>query len=185
MMDHIDKFNSELTEAPFISCCVCEINFEATGVKYIVEKSFKRVSENVQYSIYEYAICWDCAQKFQEKISPESNQAIQTYFFDQLRNRPPRFFEEYENPVHVSLSECMVKGTKTTDLTEYTMCGVFRDGQFSMDALPYVLSSAVLEEIAEKLSASTKDEMDDFRETYLGGPPELEELFKGRPVVFL
>ena len=65
------------------------------------------------------------------------------------------------------------------------MCGVFRNGQFSLEAMPYVLSAEVLEELAEQLSASTKDEMDDFRETYLGGPPELEELFKGRPVVFL
>lgn len=184
-MDHIHKFNSELTELPFTNCCVCEVNFSESGVKYVVEKSFKRVSENVQYSIYEYAICWNCAQTFQEKISPESNQTIQNYFLNELSNRPPRFFDENQDPIEVCLSECMVKGTNTSELTEYTICGVFRGGQFSLEAMPYVLSSDVLEEIAEQLSASTKDEMDDFRETYLGGPPELEELFKGRPVVFL
>lgn len=184
-MDHIHKFNNELTESPFTNCCVCEVNFHDSEIKYLVEKSFKRVSENVQYSIYEYAICWNCAQSFQEKISHESNQAIQNYFLEQLNNRPPRFFSEDQDPIEVCLSQCMIKGTNTSELTEYTMCGVFRNGQFSLEAMPYVLSAEVLEELAEQLSASTKDEMDDFRETYLGGPPELEELFKGRPVVFL
>ncbi len=184
-MDHIHKFNSELTESPFLNCCVCDANFRDSGEKYGVEKSFKRVSENVQYSLYEYAICWNCAQTFQEKISPESNQAIQNYFMYQLANKPPRFFNEDQDPIEVCLSQCMIKGTNTSELTEYTMCGVFRVGLFSLEAMPYVLSAEVLEELAEQLSASTKDEMDDFRETYLGGPPELEELFKGRPVVFL
>ena len=98
---------------------------------------------------------------------------------------PFYFVDENQDPIEVCLSECMVKGTNTSELIEYTICGVFRDGQFSLEAMPYVISSEVLEEIVDQLSASTKDEMNDFRETYLGGPPELEELFKVRPVVFL
>lgn len=181
----IDKFNNELTESPFETCCVCNLNFEESGVQFIVEKSIKRVSDTVSYSVYEYAICWDCAQEFQQKISEASNQAIELYFFNQLKNKIPKEFNELADPIEDALSACLVKGTAVEDLNEYVMCGVFRNGNFSYGAMPYVLSAEVLEELSEQLSDETKDEMDDFRKTYLGGPPELEELLKGKPVVFL
>ncbi len=181
----IHRFNNELTDAPFESCCVCNVNFNDSGTQYIVEKSIKRVSESVSYSVYEYAICWECAQKFQQKISVESNQAIELYFFNQLKNKAPKEFDELADPIEEALSACLVKGTSVDNLNEYVLCGVFRNGDFSFGAMPYVLSAEVLEELSEQLSAETKDEMDDFRKTYLGGPPELEELLKGKPVVFL
>ncbi len=181
----IDKFNNELTELPFENCCVCDVNFQESGTQYLVEKSIKRVSESVSYSIYEYAICWNCAQAFQQKISVESNAAIELYFFNQLQNKEPKEFDELIDPIEEALSACLVKGTSVEEMNEYVMCAVFRNGNFSFGAMPYVLSMEVLEELSEQLSAETKDEMDDFRKTYLGGPPELEELLKGKPVVFL
>jgi hypothetical protein len=48
-----------------------------------------------------------------------------------------------------------------------------------------MISGRAIEEIAEKLSAETKEVLDNFIDQYFGLPPELKSILKDRKVIML
>jgi hypothetical protein len=62
---------------------------------------------------------------------------------------------------------------------------MFQGDKMLVGEFPYIISLEAMEELTELLSDETKDEFDDFKKNLLGGPPELEELLKGRPVLVI
>jgi hypothetical protein len=48
-----------------------------------------------------------------------------------------------------------------------------------------MISGRAIEEIADQLSAETKDVLDDFIDQHFGLPPELKSLLKDRKLILL
>jgi hypothetical protein len=181
-----EEFHSVDTEGPFQTCCVCEKRLVESNEPYLIEKSYKRVNEEVEHVVYEYAICMECAQDMNGKISKESLSNLQAYFKSSLSPMSVvQRMEEREVNDKFWYSKCMVKGTNRTDTAEYNLCGMFQGDKMLVGEFPYIISLEAMEELTELLSDETKDEFDDFKKNLLGGPPELEELLKGRPVLVI
>ncbi|MBD78663.1 MAG: hypothetical protein CL840_07075 [Crocinitomicaceae bacterium] len=177
------EFHSIDEMGEFTTCCMCEKKVKESGEPYLIERSFKRVNESYENVLFEYAICFDCARKMNEAMSKESMAKLETYFSQYLTGERQRMkLEESQNDSMAWFNHCMVKGTAREDIFEYNICGLFRGDKMLLGEFPYLLSLEAMEEITELLSAETKDELDDFRRNHLGGPPEFEELLKGRPV---
>ncbi|UTW60923.1 hypothetical protein KFE98_12915 [bacterium SCSIO 12741] len=178
-------FHSYSEEGPFHQCQVCEKELLHSNEDYFIEKAMKRVNSTTEYVVYEYALCTSCAETLQEKMSEESRLAIKRYMWMQANPMMLQQRMEGNGDWKEKAGSCLIKGTPKEEVGEYTLCGYFRGNKLLVREFPYMISFEAMDEISELLSEETKDEMDDFKNTYLGGPPELEELFKGKPLLVL
>lgn len=185
-VDIPNQFHSIDEEGPFESCCVCNTKVQKSGRQYLIERSFQRVSNDVENVLFEYAICMDCAQEMNQSMSEHSMQTLATYFASYFQGEGMfrRIHRISEDP-NSWYNECMVKKTPRGEMAEYNICGLFQGKKMLLGQFPYIIGMEAMDEITELLSAETKDELDNFRDTFLGGPPEFQELLKGRPVLVI
>lgn len=180
------EFHSIDDLGEFTRCIMCDkkVKESEIGEPYLIERSFQKVNDTFENVLFEYAMCLTCAQQMNEVISKDSKAKMEEYFSKYISpaNTAKRM-EEGERDEMAWFSKCVVKGTARTDIQEYNICGLFRGDKMLVSELPYLLSMEAMEELTGLLSAKTKDEMDDFRKNNLKGPPEFEELLKGRPVL--
>ena len=172
---------------PFTHCQICNRPLLTGNSDYFIEKVIRNYpGQGVQDVVYEYAVCWHCAEENSQRMSEESLINIQAYFNGQMaflyeaeeyRQRWP----EISDPLP---DHCLITGLSKAELDEYMIYGHFRGDQMVRSTMPYLFSSQVLDELGECLSAKTRDELDDFRDKYFGDPPELDELWKSRRPVF-
>ncbi len=179
------EFHSVSEEGPFHHCQVCERELYQSNEHYFVEKAMKRVNPETEYVVYEYALCTSCAEDMQDKMSQESRWAINRYMWSQANPLTLKDRMEGKADWEQRAGSCLIKGIPKEEADEYTLCGYFRGDKLLVREFPYMISMKAMDEISELLSEETKDEMDDFKNTYLGGPPELEELFKGKPLLVI
>lgn len=181
------EFLSVETGEPLSNCLVCEKYLLDDGTQYMVEKAMRRHpkigSEN---TLFEMAICMDCAIKQREELSRESLEAMDNWMMANMKAGNRTAHDLFETTTsHKWLQECSVNGTALEEETEYQMFGLCNGKQMVFGQLPYVLGSQAIEELQELLSDATRDEMNGFAETYFGLPPELADLFKDRPVLVM
>ncbi len=183
-----DEFYAFATGQPFSRCLVCEADLLTGELDYFIEKSVRNYREHeVTDVVYEYAICWHCAHDMNARMSEASLQNMQEYF-----SRQHLFMQKLAayNDLWPTLTgsyvpdQCVITGKPRALLDEYMIYGHFRGDKMVKSSMPYLLSSEVMDEVADLLSAKTIDQLDDFMGQYFGGPPELEELWKPRRPVF-
>ena len=182
-----EQFFEDETEEPFKKCIMCQKSL--TGdVEYMVEKAIRRYpdleTEEVQF---ELAVCIDCSSKMRNQLSKESLQNIQQYFQQQMTSgQPPERVFDFDSGTILNWQEnCLFKNISRAEMTEYHMYGHFVGDKMTFGMFPYILSGKAIEEMQELLSKETKDEMDDFIDTYFGLPPELKDIFKDNPILAL
>jgi hypothetical protein len=180
------KFYSEDNHSFFQNCTVCDKNLLESNTTYLIEKAYKRVNQELEHVVFEYAICMDCAQEMNSKISKESLNNMKEYYsqyFNSLSTvERMKLFKQDDD---FWQRRCLVKNTPMGELTEYNICGLFQGKTMLVGEFPYIISIEAMDELVSILSEETKDEFDDFKRTYLDGPPELQELLKGRPVLVI
>ena len=173
------------SKEPFTECMVCSIDLTLATTDYFVEKAVKNnVEYKVQDIVFEYAICSGCAQKMQQSISVESQQNLQSFFASNrdFMNKIEAYQEGEGESVKDILSKCSLTGETIGVMTEYMLYGHFRGSKMIASTMPYVIGGKAMEELSELMSDKTQDEMNDFKNQYFGGPAELEDLWKGKPV---
>jgi len=157
------------------------------GTRYMIEKALRYNKKfNITETLFEYAICAACHEKIAVKLSQESLQRLGNYFAETMdhSNRTALLFTT-STDLNEWIGKCAVKGTNVKDCTEYQMCCECEGEQMMMSHLPMMLSEEAMLEMNELLSAETKDELDRFRDDFLGIPPELKELLKDKTPVFV
>lgn len=170
---------------PFNECMVCGVDLSLGTTDYFVEKAVKNnVEFQVQDIVFEYAICSSCAQNMQKSISVESRQNMQAFF-----SNHPNFMSKIHSyqqgkgePVDELISKCALSGEPVGLMPEYMMFGHFRGDKMLSTTMPYILGGKAMDELSELMSNETLDEMNGFKNQYFGGPAELEDLWKGKPV---
>lgn len=179
-------FYSELTGEQLRQCIHCEKNLK--NAHYLIEKAVRKyTSFQTTDTVFEYAICMECQQILQRSFSAESLKNIQSYFearvdFDkrriELQKRPKAGFEEW-------ISNCLVFNTPIEECQEFQLVCECVGSELILRDMPYMISGMASDEILGLLSNATLDEMNRFRDRFLGPSPELKDLLKDRPFVLL
>lgn len=179
-------FYSEDTEAPFTNCFLCDKYLLEEGVRYMIEKAVKYNKHyDIKETIFEHAICTDCAEKMRENLSKESLKNIEQYFMQNLQQQ-----QRYElvtgesTDTHDWLAQCLLSGEDIGEQEEYQIYAECDGGDMLFEMTPYMISGKVLESISELLSKQTKDELDRYMDEHFGVPPELRELFRDKVLIF-
>ena len=164
------------SEEPFGSCTMCQTKFEE-DTDFLVEKAIK--GNDV---IFEIAMCIPCAENMRKQMSIESMKKIEEYMATvDLQSRAEHFLENQSDNIKDYIGKCLVSGKSIDPDEEHQIYAYCQGKEMVYSALPYAISSEIMEEIQELLSPETRQEMDDFMDQYLI-PDDLRDLLKGRPV---
>ena len=182
------QFYSDAEDKPFEHCQVCGKYLLDEGTSYVVEKAIRSYEGHDFYSTaYEYAICTDCHQEIQKGMSEESMNNLQKYYNDFLakKGQQPLVIDLRTFELGDWLSRCFFTGSEVKDMKEYQLIAQFNGDKMVMNMPPMVIGETVIEEMAHLLSDKTIDEMNGFREQFLGPSPDIEELIFGKPLIML
>ncbi len=154
-------------------------------VPYLIEKAFKRYPGYTAVdTVYEYAICMHCAMEINSKLSTSSRANIEAYMASKA-SLETRAIAIQNAPDNNWTEECLIYGTSRNDCEDYVIYGMFYRDQMLKNGFPYMLGQKALDEIIDLLSPETREEFDRFMDDIYSGPPELLEILKDRPPVFV
>ena len=179
-------FHSHATKKQFDKCTVCNTPLISTNQTYVIEKAIKQYSNFDKHDvIFEYALCFKCIEMLRSSMSIQSAIKMQQFFEKNIDadKRKKEIAEIQESNVESWLNTCVFTGKNRSELEEYQIVGLFQGNKIMIADMPYMISSEVGDQINEIISAQTKDEMDGFKDKFLGPPPELEELFWKKKVI--
>ena len=179
------EFFSYDTGAPFDRCMLCKKFLLAEGVPYIIEKAFKRHAEfQIEDTVFEYAMCEECAMEMSAAMSEESMRKVSNYFEENVDflGRQRYLHGEGEPVLGDWIGQCVVKGTPKEELKEYQVMGQFVGEELLFHVFPYMIGGEAMGELSMLLSNETLGEIDGFMDNF-GLPPELRELFKDKPIM--
>jgi hypothetical protein len=95
----------------------------------------------------------------------------------------PRLLHATPDPDDIDLNDwldgCIVHGTPMEDLSEFQILGHCTGDQLLLSHLPVAIGGRAMDELAERLSNETLDELGGFRDEYFGLPPELKRDLSG------
>ncbi len=182
------SFHSDGGGKVFEHCLVCGKYLLDGETSYVIEKAMKNY-DGYEFSstIYEYAICGNCHQELQKGMSEESVSNMQTYYQQLVAStgKQALMIDLRTFDVDKWLSKCFFTEKPVVEMKEYQLIGQFKGNKLLLNTPPMVIGEDVIDDMAGLLSDKTIDEMNGFKEQYLGPPPELEELIYGRKLIFL
>jgi hypothetical protein len=180
-------FYADATGEPFKNCVMCGKDVYEPGTSYMIAKAFRHDRKNnITETLIEYAICLECHEKIAVKLSKESMQRLGEYFAKNVDLSPRiTLLMEGKTDINEWISHCAVKGKALKDCDEYQICCECEGRNILLSHLPLMFSDTATEEMQGLLSAETKEELDRFRDEFLGIPPEWRELLKDRVPVFI
>jgi len=182
-----DVFQSSDTDAPFSNCTICNAELIESDSMYIIEKAIKNYKETqVKDVIFEYALCLNCLDEMRHSLSNESKEKIDQYLLDKsdLAERRETLINDNRLDVNEWISNCFVNDEKAEELPEYQIMCQCQGKHMLFTYMPFMLSCNAAEEIQQLLSKQTKEELDRFYNENLNIPPELEEFFKTKTLIF-
>jgi hypothetical protein len=179
-------FFSSDTGKPFSDCLMCGKFLLQNGTPYMIEKAIKQHPEvNVKETIFDYALCMDCAVRMNAAMSVESRERISAYFTEHtnLAERRENLLQKKTLRVQPWLSKCVIKNTPIAKSPEYQLVAQFDGNHMLFTYMPFALSFAAMDEMSELMSAQSRGEIDDFIGQYFSGPPEVAEILRKRLVL--
>lgn len=175
-MDIPKDFYDSQTGEPFRHCKICEQNLLDSGEAYAIEKIIKNYPQLDRSEVlFEYAICRNCMQKLQQQLSAASQETISRYFSVKMAQAVPTYGQ---------LDRCIISGKPSQSMSHYQIVALARGNQLA-EAAPFAISEEVLQELGELLSAETRDELDRFKDTHFGWPPELSKALGDADLILL
>lgn len=169
-----EEFYSFETKSLFSNCIECNKFLLDGDTEYLIEKAFKGYKGfEAKDTVFDYAICMDCAEHLRKEISTESWSCIMNYFQENLDlGIRAKMMESSPNQ---NLSSCMIKGTPQGECTEYQIYAHCKGTKLNMENPPYMLSGEVMEELLPVLSNKTIDEMNGFFNKHFSPDPSFFE----------
>ena len=187
-VDIPENFHSDGDGKPFETCLMCNKDLLNGDTTYMVEKAMKNYEEyEFSSTVYEYAICSDCHTDMQSKMSKESLGNLQAYYHKKLTDSGKQTVAIDLGNFNLNewLSKCFFTEKPISEMKEYQLVAQFKGGKMLMNMPPMVIGEDIMNDMAELLSSETIDEMNGFKEQFLGPPPEFEELIYGRRLILI
>ena len=187
-IDIPQRFFSDVTDEPFKYCNVCDVDLINSEVPYVIEKAMKNYDgHEFSSTIYEFAICHNCHSKMQQSMSKDSIQNLQKYHADVMTKKGSGAIMIDMNNFDMDnwLSTCFFEGSEINEMKEYQVVGQFKGNKLIMNTPPIIIGEKAMSEMAKLLSDKTTDEMNGFRDKYLGPSPEIEEMIYGKKLILI
>lgn len=170
-------FYAEDTEAPFETCLACERPLREDGTEYVIEKGYRSFDGyDVQETVFGYALCLPCHASLSQSFSTESKRRCTTYL-DEHVDLPARteslLNQKSLDPTNWT-QHCIVHDTPKEDLNEYQMLAHCQGDEMLLTHLPLMIGGPAVDDLVQRLSNETLDELGGFRDEYFGLPPELK-----------
>ena len=120
-------------------------------------------------------------------MSEESLANLQRYYQSIMmeKGQQPIMIDVNNFNIDQWLSKCFFKGDEIKELSEYQIVAQFSGDKMILNMPPMVIGEKAMEEMSELLSDKTIDEMNGFREKFLGPSPEIEELIYGKKLILM
>jgi len=182
------RFYSDVTDLPFKNCDICGKDLLGDDAQYVIEKAVKNYEgHDFSSTIYEFAICLDCHTTMQKSMSAESLQNLQNHYSKVLavKGNQPLMIDMQNFNMDEWLSKCFFNGGEIKDMKEYQIVGQFKGTHLVLNTPPIIIGQEAMKQMAELLSDKTTDEMNGFRDKFLGPSPEMEELINGKKLILL
>lgn len=193
-----EEFWSAYLEGPFQSCVDCGVSLSDGKLPYAIQKHIVAGE-----SVFEMAMCLDCAASLQEEFSQESRQALQ----ERIRVAPERIRRQQESAddpdldqvsesdlpavmaqiegmhrmrLERAMSACALCGTPRTRCHRYSL-GTACIGLALLSAgpdvdnlgSPFLICETCELALSECISQQTRDAWNRFVEENFDGPPAL------------
>lgn len=166
-------FHSFESDGPFKKCIECERSLDA-DCEYVIEKAVRSYPGfDAKDIIFDYALCMQCALQIRESFSKKSLEAMDQYFAQHVQSRIVIVDENGDFNVDECVSSCLVKGTKSSDLTEFQIYAYCRGKELSSQIPPYMVSSEAVDEILPLLSNETRDILNGFFNKHFSPDPSI------------
>ncbi len=182
------RFFSDVSDKPFENCNICGKYLLEDDVPYVVEKAVKNYEgQDFTSTIYEFAICQNCHMDMQKSMSEESLHNLQAYYNRVMsqKGNEPIMIDMRNFDLDSWLSKCFFNGKEISSMNEYQVVAQFKGSQMVMNTPPIIIGEEAMKQMAELLSDKTTDEMNGFRDKFLGPSPEIEELIHGKKLILL
>lgn len=163
-------------------CLFCNKDLIASSDFYMAEAAFRQYPDRgIIDTIFSYTICLACYEKEKNAISKESQKSMQQFFDEriQLQSEHFSFDQKY------GLQQCAITGKEATTLQAFQIGAICKDGELADGFGAMLFSEDALDELILLLSDQTKDYLNGFKERIPMIPPEFEDLFKDRPILFM
>lgn len=161
-----EELYSYNTGQPFDKCSDCGRELIKSGELYVIEKAFRQYDGySAKDVVFEVAICMHCAERIKDELSEESVANMMLFFEEMMANGQ-------QLPQGDTLSQCVVTGRKKAELPGYQINALCQGGQLSPLQPPYLVSTAVLDEMNDVLSDSTRDFLEGYSQKFVGPTPE-------------
>jgi len=179
-----EDFYSYESKKPFEHCIECGSDLVQSQAPYFVEKAFRKYPKyKVHDVVYEFAMCFTCANEMRQTLSVESTRALQQFMEGSMGKNPHNLHPP--NQKTTWFKNCFVTQQPIQDQEEYIIYGVFQGDQMMVADFPYAIGLDAMNQLSELLSNKTLDIMDDFMGDHFTGPPEVNELLKPRMPVLI
>jgi len=178
-IDIPERFFSDVTDKPFESCDICGKFLLDTNVPYVIEKVVKNYEgHNFSSTVYEF---------MQKSMSDESLQSLQNHYSKVMatKGNNPLMIDLRTFNMDNWLSKCFFDGGEISSMNEYQIVGQFKGSQLVLNTPPLIIGEKAMREMAKIISEKTTDEMNGFRDKFLGPSPEMEELINGKKLILL
>ena len=184
-------FHSDYAGRPFDRCNICEADLTVPGTTHVVLKYQHTRSDRGPETIVEFAACTPCLQSHAPAPSEASLDAIAKFRSERMNGRPLLVMPPDDGvPTH-----CETCGTDLGACRTFSMRAEIEtdeDGMMQMSLRPslaWISGSPVMMcdqcngQLAERISASTRDSWDKFYDRFVNTPPAIEFDDSPRPVL--
>ena len=181
-------FYSDGEGKPFENCLICGKDLLKGDVSYVIEKAMRNYDKyDFSSTVYEFAICTDCHQEQQNKMSKESIANMQLYYQEKVKEigKQTVAIDLRNFDLKTWLSKCFFTNKPVSEMQEYQIVAQFKGNKMLMNMPPMVIGEDIINDMADLLSDKTIDEMNGFKEQFLGPPPEFEEFIYGKRLILI
>ncbi len=175
-------FHAEDTEAPFEECLACERSLRDGSTEYVIEKGYRSFEAyDVQETVFGYALCMRCHATLSQSFSTASEQRCQSYLSERmdLRTRTASLLDDDTADPAQWTRQCVVHDTPKEELQEYQVLAHCHGDDLLLTHLPLLIGGPAIDELVQRLSNETLDELGGFRDEHLGPPPKLKRDLQG------
>ncbi|MFY0600962.1 MAG: hypothetical protein JXR03_14905 [Cyclobacteriaceae bacterium] len=170
------EFYSASTGKLFDTCIECEKSLLEGETEYLIEKAIKNYpGYRAQDTLFDYAICMDCAKGLHAKMSKDSLATIQQYFAENL-DMQARIEDSKAEDLEPLTQKCMIKGLSRNETPEFQLYAHCVGDKVFMGNPPYMISFESMDEVMGLLSKATKDELGGFFNKHFSPDPDLFEI---------
>ncbi len=183
-----ELFYSDLGKKPFKYCIYCEKELLVSQELYLIEKALRFNPDlDIKNTIFEYAICMECAFKLRQQMSLKSRERIERFMMHEsnIIENSNKLNQEKDYALSSWIGQCAVSGKSMNETKEFQIFGQCAGDKMLYANMPYMVSGEVIEQMTELLSDETRGEMEGFMDNFFGIPPEYEEYFTGKKILII